>query len=173
MPEIRNIYSIVGNGKGIMMGSYRANEAYKSYVGNEWMMYHGTKRTCLIGEETMLPCTERDCTLCSILARGFDISKAGANNRYGKGIYTTPISSKADDYASSTKSECKCVLWTSVTLGRVQGLPLKWDSRIMCPGYGYDSILGLTKSQGGVLNYPEYVVYRDEAVRLKALIVYA
>jgi len=117
-------------------------------------------------------CYDSDCALCNILRRDYRVSKAGSNNRYGRGIYTTPVTSKADDYASSTQTTTKCIIVNSVNLGRVQDVMDKWDNSITGPDYGYDSIHGLTKDEGGPLNYVEYVVYRDEAIKPTFVIVY-
>ena len=38
---------------------------------------------------------------------------------------------------------------------------------------GYDSVAGLTRSEGGALSWDELVVYRDEAAIPSYLIVYA
>ena len=40
-------------------------------------------------------------------------------------------------------------------------------------GGGYDSVAGLTRSEGGALSWDELVVYKDEAAIPSYLIVYA
>jgi len=152
----------------------QAHHVYKQRVGNETMLYHGTKRTCLLGQNSWqkTPCYNWDCSLCSILRCDFNVAKSGPNNRYGRGIYTSSVSSKADDYASSTQSNLKCVLYSNVALGRVQDIAASWNSSITGPAYGYDSIRGLTTSQGGALNYPENVVYNNDAINVNTLIFY-
>lgn len=143
-----------------------------SRVGNEQILFHGAKRTCFTGENSRQssPCYRYDCTMCSILRCDFDVAKAGSNNRYGRGIYMSSVSSKADDYASSTQSISKCMLYSKAILGRVQDIYVTWDSDITGPSYGYDSIRGLTT--GGLFNYPENVIYRNDAIVVNSLIVY-
>lgn len=66
--------------------------------GNERRRWHGTKRTCNIGDEgkTQL-CTAPSCSLCGIIKNSFDLSFSAKNTgfkRFGTGIYTSSTSSK-------------------------------------------------------------------------------
>jgi len=47
-----------------------------------------------------------------------------------------------------------------------------WDSSITEPPPGYDSIEGVPVSEGGPLDYPENVLYREDAVCVNSLIMY-
>jgi len=144
--------------------------------GNEKLLYHGTKRACLIGEDSSQvdPCYSSNCAVCSILRCAFDPKSAGANNRYGRGSYFSPVSSKADDYFQNLhpNASMKCSIVTNVTLGNVEKLYVNWDSSITGPSSGYDSIEGALVSEGGPLNYPENVVYREDAICVNSLIMY-
>jgi len=68
------------------------------HVGNESLLWHGTRRACNLGDpgNTTL-CTNPGCGLCSIIYGSFDISKLMTNTewaRFGAGIYTSSVSSK-------------------------------------------------------------------------------
>ena len=67
-------------------------------IGNEYLLWHGTRRMCNLGYfGNTMPCTSPACALCSILRGSFDVAKAGTNMRwmrFGAGIYTSSASSK-------------------------------------------------------------------------------
>ncbi|EFX00824.1 hypothetical protein CMQ_1905 [Grosmannia clavigera kw1407] len=59
--------------------------------------FHGTRRSCSIGDYGVQPCHNSDCNLCSILRDSFKLSRADSAGMFGPGIYTTPISSSKQD----------------------------------------------------------------------------
>ncbi|KAH7884348.1 ADP-ribosylation [Phlebopus sp. FC_14] len=143
--------------------------------GNEKLLFHGTNRACLLGESSgsVLLCSLRECSLCSILRSSFDVSKCGSKNafkRFGHGIYTTSCSSKADDYVSNiSENACLRVMLISRV---VVGKPYKRyrnAADLVAPPHGYDSVAG---EIGWDLNYEETVTYHNDTVRPAYLIVY-
>ena len=68
------------------------------HIGNECLLWHGTRRVCNLGDpgNTAL-CANPGCALCSIICGSFDVSKVATNTnwaRFGAGIYTSSVSSK-------------------------------------------------------------------------------
>ena len=68
------------------------------HIGNECLLWHGTRRVCNLGDpgNTAL-CANPGCALCSIIYGSFDVSKVATNTnwaRFGAGIYTSTVSSK-------------------------------------------------------------------------------
>ncbi|KAG9017379.1 hypothetical protein FRB93_007493 [Tulasnella sp. JGI-2019a] len=143
---------------------------------NERNLFHGTPRACCVGdpENTQFLCTSASCNLCLIIRTSFKVARAGTAPgrnfmRFGRGLYTTSVSSKADDYnASQSNTGYKAMLVAKVVLGR--GCPLIKNSKELTqPPRGYHSVIG---EVGHDLNYNEQVVYCDEAIRPAYLIIY-
>lgn len=67
----------------------------KKTRGNENRRWHGTMRTCNIGDEGVTKfCLNRSCSLCSIMKTSFDRSFSVGHGMFGTGIYTSATSSK-------------------------------------------------------------------------------
>jgi len=77
---------------------YGQFESRGKYIGNECLLWHGTRRVCKLGESrNTTPCTNPSCSLCSIIHGSFDVTKVATNTgwaRFGVGIYTSTRSSK-------------------------------------------------------------------------------
>lgn len=117
--------------------------------------------------------------MCSILQSGFTRSRAGSGAvggqrrvlRYGRGIYTSATSGKANDYAIG--SECahggklfRSMFCVHVVAGReykttLGDLNLASEPPVDSSGVQYDSVVG---EVGSNLNYDELVVYDDRCV---------
>jgi hypothetical protein len=91
----------------IFIGLPKANllhdyENYKARVGNEKRLWHGTTSKCLIGIDlNTSPCSDAKCPVCNICRSSFIIFSAAQRNfgdRFGRGIYFAPNSSKSNDY---------------------------------------------------------------------------
>ena len=110
--------------------------------------------------------------------------------RFGKGLYTSSTSSKANDYsmnAGDTPSTCKAILLTKVVVGRGHKM-LHDKTDLTEPPVGHDSVCldllfceqrmsmillrQVLAEVGGSLNYDELVVYRNEAIKPAYLVVY-
>ncbi|KAJ6462084.1 hypothetical protein C8R45DRAFT_841775, partial [Mycena sanguinolenta] len=137
--------------------------------------FHGTKRACYIGEDArhLSPCNRSNCNLCGILRSGFDIKKANPGSMFGSGIYSTEISSKANNYVwnEHIRSKLHAMIMCDIVLGRSQNLYSASNHR-SSPDYGYDSIEGMTLGAGGSLHQPETVVYAGEAIMPYLVIMY-
>ncbi|KDQ52776.1 hypothetical protein JAAARDRAFT_40057 [Jaapia argillacea MUCL 33604] len=150
---------------------------YKSLQspGNECLLFHGTNRACLLGEEpdNVRLCFLSECSLCRIIQRSFDVSKCGSKHkftRFGTGIYTTACSSKADDYSfnGSENAKLRVLLVNRVVVGRPFKKRRNATTFCRAPA-GYHSVIG---EPGEDLNYEETVVYSNDAIRPAYLVVY-
>lgn len=71
------------------------------YDNEELLHFHGTRRSCSIGDSRDLVrfCYDDKCNLCSIIKGSFSITRAGSRNpkawsKYGRGIYVASSASK-------------------------------------------------------------------------------
>ncbi|KAG8889071.1 hypothetical protein FRB98_005820 [Tulasnella sp. 332] len=143
---------------------------------NERKTFHGTPRKCCIGDpqKTLQLCSDAACNVCSIIRTSFRIDLAGTAPgrnfmRFGRGLYTTSVSSKADDYSvTQANSPYKAMLVAKVVLGRGYSL-MRTTKNLIRPPVGHDSVLGTV---GVDLNYDEQVVYRNDAIRPAYLLLY-
>ncbi|CAM9380990.1 unnamed protein product [Ectocarpus sp. 13 AM-2016] len=181
-PDVARIYEIQLNGD-----LARKIEAYHISKGNVCVAYHGTRchSACdFFVKEQVGPCGRRTCSVCNICMKGFTVEKVGRTARsssiqlrYGNGHYFSRASGKAHDY-SRTKVNLglqrhHVVLVCEVSLGRAFTAKTHNLHGQSCPRPGYDSTEGLTREQGGSLNFDEVVVYDDAAARPTHLISYS
>ncbi|KIO18857.1 hypothetical protein M407DRAFT_61026, partial [Tulasnella calospora MUT 4182] len=183
-PTVVFLYKIVQSKQ--LMDSYLAYQnkvesegkfkAQGKNAGNECRRWHGTKRVCNIGDDPANPtlCTQAGCRLCSILRTSFQVFDPNAGgrtfNRYGRGIYTHPTSSRASDYASSVgpASIYSVIMLTNIIVGQAHKLTQD-NPALTGPPAGYHSVFG---ESGNAFNYEELVVYNDDAIRPSWLVVY-
>ncbi|CAL1717323.1 unnamed protein product [Somion occarium] len=179
VPSLRAIYKVVApESKIAPFLKYQSSVMTTSWwspfirAGTEALLFHGTNRACLLGEtpNNLKPCKLPKCCLCSIIRESFDVQKCGNKHNFGKGIYTSSCSSKADDYAKSTarKAKYQVLLLNRVALGKTYKLQRNAD-HLTSPPPGYHSVFGVP---GVELNYEETVVYSNDAIRPGYLIVY-
>ncbi|KAF6755456.1 hypothetical protein DFP72DRAFT_811701 [Ephemerocybe angulata] len=180
-PAVRRVYKIImPPGKLASYEAYRtAVEAKGQFVaqgrsaGNENRRWHGTRRTCNLGDKGHTQfCGTTTCSLCSIIRNSFDITLWGKKTgwgRFGKGIYTSSTSSKSNDYShNDCKSNLKAILLNKVIVGK--GCKMLQDNTSLTSApAGFDSVLA---EKGGSLNYDELVIYNNEAIRPSFLVVY-
>lgn len=141
----------------------------------ESLLFHGTRRACLLGEDVnnVRLCALNSCSLCSIIRSSFDIDKCGSKHkfmRFGQGIYTTSCSSKADDYLSNRSPDAvfRVLLVGRVVVGKTLKRRTNATNLTELP-CGYHSLTG---EPGQDLNFPEHVVYDNDAIRPAYLVVY-
>ncbi|KAG9044859.1 hypothetical protein FS842_001374 [Serendipita sp. 407] len=190
VPAVEKIYAIISPEEQTRpYRQYRAHIELKCNFmsnrklrqGNEQTRWHGTLCVCSLTtvNSTGVPCTSQSCPLCNIIRVSYDISYAGVKwGRYGKGIYSTCTSSKANDYSKNAiASPWKAVLLNDVVIGK--GIIMSTDSPgLTGPPSGYDSVLGVPRKRlrrGGApvgLNYDETVVYQNEAIKPAYLVIY-
>lgn len=123
---------------------------------NEFLLFHGAKLE----------------DIDDICTAGFDPRRAGesAGSLFGYGTYFAENCSKADLYAGPVPfrkfQRRMCVLVARVAMGQSLGTrvamkgiklpPKRLDSR-----YPYDSVWAINRSEGGCVDYREYIVYKD------------
>mmetsp|Transcript_128420 Transcript_128420/g.227486 ORF Transcript_128420/g.227486 Transcript_128420/m.227486 type:complete len:174 (-) Transcript_128420:44-565(-) len=98
-----------------------------------------------------------------IAAEGFQLPVLPG--MFGRGIYFADIPLKCWQY--SAKSRSKHIIVCDVALGR----PMKQTKgaylltrRFLHSRGGFDSVIGLSRREGGELRLPEYVVYQEDQV---------
>jgi len=139
---------------------------------NEVLLFHGTSWAASTG----------------ILHEGFDPRLHGlhAGAAFGGGSYFTPVASKADFYtrqmgesaapANQNDPRTRVVLVGRVALGEVHQAAQYSQSLRRPPadasGRPLDSVMGLPSSSGGVLDFPELVVYKPSQVVPQFVICY-
>ncbi|KAH8832446.1 hypothetical protein DL96DRAFT_1704511 [Flagelloscypha sp. PMI_526] len=90
--------------------------------------------------------------------------------RFGRGVYTTKCSSKADDYIINylPERQTRVMIVAEVVLGKT--LRLERNAEYLSePPFGFHSVVGVP---GQALHYQENVVYSDNAIRPAFLIIY-
>ncbi|KAG8978177.1 hypothetical protein FRC05_011294 [Tulasnella sp. 425] len=105
-PPIRHIYEIEMPGNLVVTYcAYRLNvlctRGDTDVDGTEQELFHGTSRLCSVGDDEQFstPCKNMKCRLCCIMRNSFSVDQAGTVTgrsvpRFGKGIYTSRLSSK-------------------------------------------------------------------------------
>ncbi|KAH7890557.1 hypothetical protein F5I97DRAFT_45166 [Phlebopus sp. FC_14] len=169
-PRVKHIFYLIHQSPHAQSHLSR-NRAYMHQRGNEKMLFHGTLRTCQVGDDPSRtsPCNRHDCKLCSILRCSFDPSQS--HGMFGHGVYVSPVSSKANIYSKNPNSNLHAMLYANVTLGRTKTLYHAKHGLWQAPD-GCDSVTAATKAQGGDVEYPEMVVYREDAICVNSLIIY-
>ena len=131
--------------------------------------YHGTQLCCDLANSAEL-CNEPKCGTCGIARKGFDPEKISRSSfqKFGKGFYFAPNSSKAYDYATGNRfgatvgiqrnTRYSSVLLCDIAPGRKYTLQYCGLSK---PPPGYDSLYGVT---GGELYYDELVIFDHQAI---------
>jgi hypothetical protein len=92
------------------------------------MLFHGTRRGCRIAESPdLVSCCEMStCNLCRILKGSYNMERSKGARMFGPGIYSTLVSSKADDYTSNTDDpgvkhlKTRVMIVNHVALGRTK-----------------------------------------------------
>lgn len=141
--------------------------------GNEVRRFHGTTVHCGLGLNSSKLCSDAQCSLCGIIRNGFQLKKVrmDALQRYGKGIYCTATSSKADAYVRAETGlgpGTKVMLVCEVLAGRVY--KTKEDRQdLLSPPSGFDSVSG---EPGMDLKYDELVLYNENAILPRYIIIY-
>ncbi|KAJ3350468.1 hypothetical protein HDU91_006244 [Kappamyces sp. JEL0680] len=161
-PQILSI-SLVLNSE---MVESRFSETYArlGHLGYE-TLFHGAKRTCSIGTMSNSVCQDPSCAVCGIISNGFDVAHYAPRfreGRFGRGIYFTSSSGKANDYTQQVEVGAPQVMFIGqVLLGnRREPLASEWSNSLPAPS-SYDSV----HAKAGVipdLFYDEYVVYKGE-----------
>ena len=144
--------------------------AYRFLLKTEYH-FHGTSLKCNMLEKNKF-CDNSDCGICGISKSGFDLSCVRSRfQRFGKGIYLAPNSSKCHDYTSESQYGCRAQLLCLVACGVKYEL-YQNEQSLVAPPSGYHSVYGKAAA-GGKLNYDEIVLYNVDAVLPQYIIVYS
>ncbi|CAM9891375.1 unnamed protein product, partial [Hapterophycus canaliculatus] len=152
---------------------------YARQVGPTVRRFHGT--SCGSNCDSVLrlmgaaPCREDTCNICSICQHGFKIGTE--SRRYGKGVYFSSESKKANAYAFGTEKvrsgdgkALRCIIVADVAVGRAYTTRGTGFDHSAYPPPGYDAVIG---EVGEGLTSDELVVYSEEAALPSYLVVYA
>ena len=114
--------------------------------------YHGTTLTCNLNNYY---CWDNNCAICRIASNGFDPWKISTDRfqRFGRGFYLSPVSSKCHDYTRGAYG-FRAMLLCDVCVGRKYPLDIN-HQHLNGPPQGYHSIHGQV---GKELNYKEIVL---------------
>jgi hypothetical protein len=139
---------------------------------NEFLLYHGTTNEAVD----------------KICAEGFDplVRREASRPIFGSGTYFASAASKADKYTSSSRAAearglpgLRRQIVTRVCLGHAYLTRRSMRDQVHPPLYAdaagtrmYDSVLGLTRAEGGTLDFREYVVYDRDRCLPAAVITY-
>lgn len=150
------------------------NKSHFSGSGNTNRRFHGTKQECSLGlKNNTNCCSNSNCYVCGIIKNGFKIIVNPKKfERFGFGVYTTSTSGKSNDYFSGNGiGNYKSVFMCNVVCGKVLTLYNNQTDMDLSKvtSNGCHSVLG---EVGQILNYDEMVVYREDAVIPKYLIIY-
>lgn len=155
LSELQDIAGLCG-GRVSNLGQEVDAQRVESFDGqmlNEYLLFHGAKSELI--EQLQL--------------QGLDPRLAGSNvgNLFGVGTYFAANSSKSDLYTTPNEAGERCILVSRVCLGepfrarqgdRNMRLPPARTSGN--PGR-LNSVIGMTQAQGGMLQHPEFIVYKD------------
>ena len=171
-PEILAAYAINNKLLQTKFSEYKEKLKKNRKNPDERTQFHGTVLCCDLVNNNV-ECDNVECGICGISQNGFDESKIGRNiprfQRFGRGIYLAPNSSKCHDYTQGSHN-VRAMLVCKVALGKSHVVTHNQVNLTTAPP-GYDSVYG-QNSQQGVLNYDEVVVYCSEAILPTHIIVY-
>ena len=104
--------------------------------------FHGTALKCDISSNKTL-CRISNCSICGIANEGFreELISDETFQRFGKGFYLAPHSSKSHDYTHANGVSFQAQLLCDVCPGRKYPLR-KTDQNLQGPPPGYDSVYG-------------------------------
>ncbi|KAK4225374.1 hypothetical protein QBC38DRAFT_530957 [Podospora fimiseda] len=152
----------------------------KLHSTHHGIRFHGTKIKCnaLIASinhwttNPFKPCSDSSCSFCHIFRTSFKIGTVRqqrfSSYMYGRGIYSSSSSSKADMYFQDVNGKNNCyaaLIICLVALGKIKNL-FRPDNGRTAPDYGYDSV------EGGSVNAPETVVYDERQIIPVGFIIY-
>ncbi|KAK7001570.1 hypothetical protein R3P38DRAFT_1799241 [Favolaschia claudopus] len=137
---------------------------HRALIGNIQLMWHGTIRTCTLGDDpnNLNLCTDLGCSLCRILQGGYSIDKARPTGMLGKGIYFSPLSSKASQYTRNTKSsKYHALILNRVAVGTTC-TTAQARNNFTDPPAGYHSVSA--GGGGGLVKFDETCIYDADMV---------
>lgn len=168
-PRVTFVFSITNDYLQQEWESYKQVLKHRGHPQDSEDYFHGTKLSCTIDASKKL-CRVGECGICGIADAGMDPNYIRKNSfqRFGKGFYLAPNSSKSHDYTKRNDYDSRALLLCHVLPGIKYPLSDR-NQRLKKPPSGYDSVFGMVGSE---LNYPEIVVYDQRAVLPKYIIGY-
>lgn len=170
-PEPQAIFAIQNKELERKYRQYSSGIRKSGRGSNSDLFYHGTKLLCDLVTSKRC-CCNNECGICAISQKGFDMDKVATNipfQRFGKGIYLAPNSSKCHDYTQGNEDYgMRAQLLCLVAQGARCELMYNNTKLVEAPD-GTDSVYG---KKGGSLNYDEIVVFDSVAVWPQYIIVY-
>ena len=171
-PSIISIAKIINPVVSDRFESYRNNLE----VQNIEPHYHGTPLCCDFANSAKL-CDGPNCGACGIARRGFDPQRISMSSfqRFGRGFYFAPNSSKAHDYAVGNRvgravrdrnTYYSSVFLCDIAPGRKYTLRSR-DRHLLNPPPGYGSFYG---ESGDELNYDKLVIFDHQAIHPRYII---
>jgi len=130
------------------------------------LFFHGTSLSCDIINSGVL-CRNKSCGACGVSCEGMKEEYIGSHTsteRFGKGYYLAPESSKCNDYTDPNGRGQRALLLCEVLPGNMY----ETDRKIDRPPQGYDSVY---VKEGSILNYPELIVYDPRAIFPRYIVV--
>ncbi|KJA16899.1 hypothetical protein HYPSUDRAFT_219214 [Hypholoma sublateritium FD-334 SS-4] len=171
-PTIKQIFLVAHSTREGHTYARNFNDYYNR-VGNMQMLFHGTRCECRIGRGSLKACDSETCNLCEIIKGSYSMEKAKGQQMFGRGIYTTEVSSKADVYVDNVDdSQDSIMILNQVALGRSKIMYEACHNMQAAPPT-YDSVTAATYAHGGEVRYHEAVVYREDAICPHAIVVYS
>ncbi|KAL8348870.1 hypothetical protein RB601_002205 [Gaeumannomyces tritici] len=173
--KLKAIYYVRKNDLQASHRGKRFAAAWRTLGGDAEDLFHGTQRSCYIGEDSnnLEPCSSSDCHVCGILRDSFKLGKAHSGGMFGPGVYSTETTSKADIYAqnSHVRSRKHVIIVCRVITSCPQYLKIADHSRTG-PDSGHNCVKAVTKANGGSVEYPETIVYQEDYIVPVAILVY-
>ena len=171
-PEPAAIFAIQNTDLNKSFRQYGKQIREKVKSTNSDLFFHGTTLNCsLLTEEVC--CDDVDCGVCGISKTGFEPARIGSNiprfQRFGKGIYLAPNSSKCHDYTQGTsehglRAQLLCLVAQGAKFELMQD-----HTKLSSPPKDFHSIHG---KAGGSLNYDEIVVFDASAILPQYIVLY-
>ena len=166
------IYAIRNDDLTNKYRQYKQKTFSDSSKPNEEWYFHGTSIKCDIITSNKC-CDDNTCGVCGITKNGFDLSfiRNGRFQRFGRGIYLAPNSSKSNDYAKSNQYvNYRAQLLCLVACGN-KCMLFNDDRSLLAPPTNCHSVYGKA-STNGKLNYDELVIYNTDAINPQFIVVY-
>ncbi|KAG9001531.1 hypothetical protein FRB94_004682 [Tulasnella sp. JGI-2019a] len=144
-------------------------EAYLSRFRGHAYLFHGTTRTCTVGDRGSAKlCYQSDCGLCNIMRNGYDLKYAKGKGLLGAGHYSTVVSSKSTWYSKNEgraeHSGYKAVMINEASLGNI----FETEEGLTRPPSTYQSVYGVGGTQ---FANDELAVYNNAALRPAYLVI--
>ncbi|KAJ3009573.1 UNVERIFIED_CONTAM: hypothetical protein HDU68_002599 [Siphonaria sp. JEL0065] len=162
--------------RGVQADMERENPDTHIRDANTRRRFHGTTVKCTAGTGSTAVCRDATCALCNIIRTGFDPTRTTSNTggaRFGRGIYFSATSSKANDYVNMLGGgHRKVMLMCAVVCGKIDfQVKSSWTLKSIIPK-GFHCVVGDTKRSPD-LKYDETVVDNTYAARCTYLIEYS